>query len=746
MSDEFDVIVADSDDESDLAAVREEDVDYEELEDDFDDDAPETDDDDDSVDESAAIGEFSLIDGLIDSESNADIEEDESFEETDDDILAYEGEDDDSESDEEMIFDDNTLELPTTVSVKKGDTCIICEVNGEPTVIGVIGKGDEVSEDIKGAWDKAQNAFDKATESSQSAIDAMSKAEQAAKDAQTALEHVGGGATHAWTDEAGLHLTSADRSTAGPNVLVNKAGMDIYPDGNEHPLASFTQDGVYLRDYEVQSTLDGNVVANDVIASFTKDGAVFGTTGDQVGSLTKEGLVVGSSDKRMAAVTSDGMVVYDTQGRPAATFNDDGMQLAIAGQMVSQFGPSSITLGGAGTTSITMAGNAVLNVSKLCIGDFADPITSRDELKGDKGDAGEAGAAGEKGEKGDTGPQGPKGEKGDDGYDITSQYVYYTPSYGLAVTPSANSTSGKHVQVKSDGIYVKNGSTQLAKFSDGVANIGGFSMQSATNSTWGRVGHSDCGIDIGGYVAPYGEVAIKSNVYAAKDWIGGSSISGNYSSQYMSISYDVPSHSGSGVFANGVGIMTGSGGDNHGLWSQNAGSWIIYYNGNYATVVTTNFRPSADNSRSCGHSSYRWDKVYAASGTVSKSSRKAKENIQPLSEQEARKLLDVDVVKFDYRAGQMKDSERKGWYGVIAEDVHDVFPHAVCDWDAGTDEEGNEIHPGVYYEAFIPHMMRMIQIQQEEIDQLKQQRSRAASRITRKRRAGAGRSIRKARS
>lgn len=743
MSDEFDVIIADTDDESDLAAVREEDVDYEELDDDFDDDAPETDDDDDSVDEGAAIGEFSLIDGLVDNESNAAVEEDESFEETDDDVPAYEGEDEDGEGVLEggVVFDDNVLELPTTVSVKKGDTCIICEVNGEPTVIGVIGKGDEVADSIKDTWDKAQSAFDKATESSQSAVDAMNKAEQAAKDAQTALEHVGGGATHAWTDDAGLHLTMADRSTAGPNVLVNKAGMDIYPDGNQYSLASFTQDGVYLRDYGVQSTLDGNTVTNDVIASFTKDGAVFGSPSDQVGALTKNGLVVGSSDKKMATVTSDGMVVYDSQGRPAAMFGDNGMQLAIAGQMVSQFGPSSIALGGAGTTSVTLAGNAVLNVSKLCIGDFSDPITSRDELKGDKGDAGEAGADGEKGEKGDTGPQGPKGEKGDKGDDVTSQYVYYTPSYGLAVTPTANSTSAPHTQITSSGFYVKKDSSNALI---GITNNYSYFGQSPELAFYS----SGTSSKIGSVVGTYGSGGINQIELRSS---GGTAITA-MADRTITIQKDVyarrfySTEDGGGFGGadySDVWMGVGDGGANHGVYSQRNGRWIVYQNTTGATIVPGNMRPSSDGSYSCGHSSYKWSKIYATSGKVSTSSRKTKENIQPISDEETRKLLDIDVVKFDYRRGQVADGECKGWYGAIAEQVHDVMPHAVADWDAGTDEEGNEIYAGIYYEAFIPHMIRMIQLQQEEIDELKQQRARVSPRVARRRRASMGRYIKR---
>lgn len=138
--------------------------------------------------------------------------------------------------------------------------------------------------------------------------------------------------------------------------------------------------------------------------------------------------------------------------------------------------------------------------------------------------------------------------------------------------------------------------------------------------------------------------------------------------------------------------------------------------------MNTNIGPRVKDGASCGSSSYRWSAVYAKNGTIQSSSRKVKENIEPEAEEKAARLLDVEVVKFDYMEKFMAEN-RKGWYGVIAEDVHDAFPDAVLDWDVTgeVDEltgEPVEVYPGINYSAFVPHLIKLCQMQQRQIDAL----------------------------
>lgn len=111
-----------------------------------------------------------------------------------------------------------------------------------------------------------------------------------------------------------------------------------------------------------------------------------------------------------------------------------------------------------------------------------------------------------------------------------------------------------------------------------------------------------------------------------------------------------------------------------------------------------------------------------ASGTLaldSSSSRRVKENIRDIKDEEALKLLDIEVVKFDY----IEPFGEKDQCGVIAEDVKAIIPEAVeiqpvYDETKPVDEEINPA-PSVDYRKFIPYLIKMVQIQQKEIEELK---------------------------
>jgi hypothetical protein len=110
-----------------------------------------------------------------------------------------------------------------------------------------------------------------------------------------------------------------------------------------------------------------------------------------------------------------------------------------------------------------------------------------------------------------------------------------------------------------------------------------------------------------------------------------------------------------------------------------------------------------------------------ASSFVQVSSRLVKENIKETTKDKARKILDLDVVDFDYISGQ------KGQTGLIAEDVIDIFPNVVNvpnDYNEDETKErlaNGELAPvmGIDYTKFVPYLIKMVQMQQKEIDELK---------------------------
>ena len=97
------------------------------------------------------------------------------------------------------------------------------------------------------------------------------------------------------------------------------------------------------------------------------------------------------------------------------------------------------------------------------------------------------------------------------------------------------------------------------------------------------------------------------------------------------------------------------------------------------------------------------------------SSRRTKKNIENMTDAEAKKLLDLRPVKFDY----ITEEDGTDCYGLIAEEVQDagieypLFTHH--------DKRLDEDVPALEYSKFVPYLIKMVQLQQQEIDLLKQE-------------------------
>lgn len=95
----------------------------------------------------------------------------------------------------------------------------------------------------------------------------------------------------------------------------------------------------------------------------------------------------------------------------------------------------------------------------------------------------------------------------------------------------------------------------------------------------------------------------------------------------------------------------------------------------------------------------------SASGTCTwNSSRKVKENIEDITLEEAKKVLELNPVSFDYIDGS-KDER-----GFIAEDVAEVLPNLV------TPEE-DDIPASLNYIGIIPYLVKVIQDQEKRLDE-----------------------------
>ena len=112
-----------------------------------------------------------------------------------------------------------------------------------------------------------------------------------------------------------------------------------------------------------------------------------------------------------------------------------------------------------------------------------------------------------------------------------------------------------------------------------------------------------------------------------------------------------------------------------------------------------------------------------AGGFVQQSSKLVKTNINNMSDGEADKILNINVVTFDYKEnfGGLKNQR-----GVIAEDVLKTIPSAVSvplNYDESKfDESKGTLQPilSVDYSKFVPYLIKKVQMQEEEINKLKE--------------------------
>lgn len=107
--------------------------------------------------------------------------------------------------------------------------------------------------------------------------------------------------------------------------------------------------------------------------------------------------------------------------------------------------------------------------------------------------------------------------------------------------------------------------------------------------------------------------------------------------------------------------------------------------------------------------------VFAAD-FVKASSNRYKENIQPVTEERARRILHVQVVTYDYRKGITAQGSRYDRSGVIAEQTAKIIPEAVSYMDTGD----GQVPVGVDYSSFVPYLIRMVQIQQDQIREIRE--------------------------
>jgi Chaperone of endosialidase len=129
--------------------------------------------------------------------------------------------------------------------------------------------------------------------------------------------------------------------------------------------------------------------------------------------------------------------------------------------------------------------------------------------------------------------------------------------------------------------------------------------------------------------------------------------------------------------------------------------------------------PNSDASRSLGSSTFRYTTLYATSGTINTSDRRDKTNITQIK-YGLNDIMKLNPVSFTWK--ERADEGTK--LGLIAQELQQVLPEVVRDYDVETDEATGKtkhveaVRLGVFYSDIIPVLIKGMQEQQQQIEGL----------------------------
>ena len=134
-------------------------------------------------------------------------------------------------------------------------------------------------------------------------------------------------------------------------------------------------------------------------------------------------------------------------------------------------------------------------------------------------------------------------------------------------------------------------------------------------------------------------------------------------------------------------------------FGASSASYVCYVSGSEVRVCNTS------------RSAYN---VIKASAFTNQSSKRLKMNIEKMTDEEANKIYDLDVVTFDYINGE------KNQRGLIAEDVYNIIPSMV-QGDVYADDDDYEaiMGIGIDYSKAVPYLIKAIQTMRKELDKIK---------------------------
>ena len=260
-----------------------------------------------------------------------------------------------------------------------------------------------------------------------------------------------------------------------------------------------------------------------------------------------------------------------------------------------------------------------------------------------------------------------------------------TDRYGvlkLRDSTSTASTGGVTFGVDGDKLYVQTGSVNSNALNiDASGNVGiNVSIPSATLDVAGDVTLRQDGTTTTGER----RLAVRSLGYAILELSGDrGNTSGESGGAGMIVSVDGISPNGVVSFVNAAGTdgVGGSytGTDNNTLLVGTTGNQPLMLGQNSTAKLVLGgsyFRPAIDVDLNLGHPTYRWNTVYASSGSINTSDATTKQDIEVISEAETRVALACKGLMRKFRfidAVDKKGDDARIHFGIIAQDLQAAF-------------------------------------------------------------------------
>lgn len=108
--------------------------------------------------------------------------------------------------------------------------------------------------------------------------------------------------------------------------------------------------------------------------------------------------------------------------------------------------------------------------------------------------------------------------------------------------------------------------------------------------------------------------------------------------------------------------------------------------------------------------------LYVDGSILNPSDERLKSDIDAISAEQSAKVLQLNPVSYVYRS----DNSKQVHYGLLAQDVQEVYPHLVQEMPLREGEGELLPYHCINYVELVPLLLKQMQVMQQEIDELKE--------------------------